>query len=210
VDCVTRDRPLSDLIRRAQHQTRFRKSSGNSWLVGVQSVISRDRALWGFSWMILPQWSGAGDCSGARCRPLRTRCQFSVAAHPSPHPIGRRHPARAPRKTFRHRTRPLRPRLRQSGIHRMVCRLARPSAGWNGRREQRQFRVRAQFSQDPPRQQLPRRLRPRRPEIRCARRAGAVSPIHTIPFIHRDCISSTRNGSATAGNRRMDHGPLPN
>jgi hypothetical protein len=170
----------SHRIRRAQHQAVFRKSSGNSRLVGVHSVTRRDRALWGFSWMILPQRGSAGDCSGAGCRALRTR----------------------------HRTRPLRPGLRRSGIRRMAGRLTRPPAGCNGRRDRRRSRVRAQLPPDPPRQQLPRRRRPRPQGIGCAGWAGVVNLI--IPFAPQDCIRPASNGSAAAGNRGMDHGTLPN
>jgi hypothetical protein len=141
----------SHLIGRPQHQTRFRESSGNSRVIGVQSIISQIQALWSFSWMILPQGSDPGNYRGARCRPLPIRRQFSVVEHPPPYPIRRYHPARIPRKTFRHRTRSLRLRLHRSGIQRMACRLARPPAEWNGRRDQYQFRGRAQFSQDLPR-----------------------------------------------------------
>jgi hypothetical protein len=170
------------------------------------SICASKPTSGGFSWIILLQGSSVGYRSRPRHRSLCTQRQLSVPAHPFPHPTWGCPPACAPRKTFRHHIR----LLRQSGISRIAYRLASQSAGWDRERDQRQFRDRAQLPVDPIRRLLPYRLRLCSRELRCARKAVAVNPLPLIiPFIHQDCISRTRSGSATAGDCRMHDGPLP-
>jgi hypothetical protein len=194
---------LYDMGALANRVSLYTRSSLQS--AAQTSICASKPTSGGFSWIILLQESSVGYRSRPRHRSLCTLRQFSVPAHPFPHPTWGRPPACAPRKTFRHHIR----LLRQSGIPRIAYRLASQSAGWDGKRDQRQLRDRALLPAEPTRRLLPYRLRLCPWELRCARKVVAVTPLPLIiPFIHQDCISRTHSGTATAGDCRMHDGPL--